>query len=98
MTSFKMGEEIVWAGTDGTPESIRSGVVTRVGKDNGQPLVWVDNQHKLEDCIYAAFCLPARVRAEYVEILTERERLKKAYNDSASLIYQLKNAIARGEK
>lgn len=32
-----------------------------------------------------------------IEMCTERQRLKKAYDDSSKLIYELRNAVARGE-
>lgn len=38
-----------------------------------------------------ALCFPVAVREELVAILTERQRLKKAYEDSISLIYDLGN-------
>lgn len=43
------------------------------------------------------FCWPVEAEDELRSILTERARLKKAFDDSMSLVYQLSNKIARGE-
>jgi len=94
---MQVGDRIIWCGAMTGPDQIREGTVTRV-RNSGEPLVWVDSQHKPEDCIYQAYCWPARVREELTAILLERQRLQKAADDSMKLVYELKNAITRGEK
>lgn len=53
---FKLGQQIIWNGNDNITLKlvIKGGKVTKIGKDT----VWIDNQHKTEDQIYAAFCYP----------------------------------------
>lgn len=45
----------------------------------------------------ADFCWPIEVHGKLTVILTERAKLKKALDDSMGLVYQLGNAISRGE-
>ena len=47
--------------------------------------------------VIAEYCWPVEAREELVTILTERQRLQKALDDSMGLVYQLGNKIARGE-
>jgi hypothetical protein len=97
---MKIGDRIVWegAGTGLTdPTSLKEGTVTKMRGSGAEAFCWIDNAHKAEDCLYQAFCFPAAARGELVEIMQERGRLKKAYDDSMGLIYELKNRIARGE-
>lgn len=95
-TDCKIGDKILWCGQLTGPEHIRSGTVTRVNEKH--QLVWVDNEHAPEDCLMVAYVWPARVEAELRAILTERARLQKLADDSMKLLYELSNAIARGEK
>jgi hypothetical protein len=94
---MQIGDKIVWCSQLNSPNQIREGTVTKT-RAGDMPLVWVDSQHKPEDCIYEAYCWPARVKTELVAILTERQRLQKVADDSMKLIYQLRNAIGREEK
>lgn len=51
-----------------------------------------------KDYLYhPAFCYPVSVKLRLTSIIEERKRLKDAYDDSMALLYQLNNAIARGE-
>ena len=88
----KIGDAIVWADQMDLPV-LNRGTVTQVRGD----ACWVDGKHRPEDCLYQAYAWPARVEAELVAVLTERRRLRKAYDDSMGLIYQLRNRIERGE-
>jgi hypothetical protein len=47
--------------------------------------------------IMIEYCWPVQVKEELVAILTERRRLKQAYDKSMGLIYELTNKIQRGE-
>ena len=86
-----IGSKIIWVpGTLDTSEGLREGTVTKTGKEN---LVWVDNQHKPEDCIWAVYCWPVGFKEELVTILRHRQELKKAFDDSMSEIYQLRNKV-----
>lgn len=89
----RLGDEIVWTGNLADPNSLRQGAITKIQGD----LRWVDYQHKPEDCIYLAYCWPAKYKAELADILRKRRELKEAFDDSMSLIYQLRNKIAREE-
>jgi len=44
-----------------------------------------------------AMCWPIEVKDELIEICTRRQALKKQFDQSMSLVYQLSNKIARGE-
>ena len=88
---LEIGDEIVWTGNLDDPDSLRCGIITKVSKD----YCWVDKHHKPEDCIYQSLCWPAEFEGELRAILEERARLKKAFDDSMKLIYQLRNKITR---
>jgi hypothetical protein len=90
---FKIGDEIVWGDIDKV-SSLREGTITKIGID----FCWVDNYHKSEDCIYQAYCWPKKYKEELENIITKRVALKKAYDDSMALIYELRNKIVREQK
>jgi hypothetical protein len=83
-----IGQQIIYENLDST-EFLKTGTITKIS-GNGD-LVYVDNQHKAEECILTAFCWPIEAREELIAVITERNRLKKIYDDSMSLIYQLRN-------
>jgi len=88
-----VGDKIVWFHDAADPSTIRSGTVTRVSAD----LCWVNDHHKPEDCIYQDFTWPGRVEDELRNVLADRAHLKKVFNDSMKLVYELRNKIVRGE-
>jgi hypothetical protein len=95
---MEIGDKIIWVGDMTGREAIREGVVSKLRSSSTGNLVWVDGLHKPEDCIYEAYCWPARVRDELAAILARRLELQKQVDDSMKLVYQLRNAITRGEK
>jgi len=95
---MKIGDKILMVWAANGPGQIIEGTVTKTGGSKDLPLVWVNGQHKPEDCIYEAYCWPARVKTELAAILAERQRLQKLADDSTKLVYELRNAITRGEK
>lgn len=88
---WQPGMPIVWANDLDKPSSIQRGTVQKV---SGEYLQYGD---KPEYSVHMAFVFPARAEAHLIEILRKREALKKAYDDSMKLIYELRNAIIRGE-
>jgi hypothetical protein len=88
----KVNEPVVWATNMDDPATIRRETVVKISGE------FVQYGAKAEDSVHSAYVFPARVEADLIEILTERRRLKKAYDDSMKLIYELSNAIVRGEK
>jgi hypothetical protein len=96
-TMVKVGDRICWTGDLDTEANVRDGTVTRTKKDGDFWLVWVDGHNKAEDCIYSTYVWPVAAKDDLIAVLTERRRLKKAFDDSMTLIYQLKNRVSRGE-
>lgn len=94
-TFFKIGDKIVVATSEAA--KVYEAVVTKQAIYNGVVVLWIDNKHLPEDCLYAVFAWPIAVKEELLEILGRRARLKKEYDDSMSLIYELRNKIVRGE-
>lgn len=92
--NFNKGDDVVWVNNFSDPASMKQGTITKISSE----FCWVDNHHKPEDCIYLTYCWPARVKAELYDITIIRKQLKKEYDDSMKLVYQLRNAIQRGEK
>lgn len=91
--AFAIGDKIILAFDLDTP-ILKGGTITKLGKE----FCWINNEHKAEDCIYLSYCWPASVKEELLGILTQRQMLKKQFDDSMSLIYQLRNAVSRGER
>lgn len=91
---YKVGDEVVWAHDLSDPSTVRSGTITKLS----DVYCWVNNQHKYEDCLYLSYCWPIRVNADFNDIIRQRAKLKSMYDDSMKLFYELRNAIARGEK
>jgi len=94
---FDIGDRICWTGDFTNPGDIRSGTITKVAKVANQGFVWVDNHHKPEDCIFTSWCWPLSAQDDLKAVVTERQRLKKAFDDSMKLVYELRNRVARGE-
>jgi len=94
----KVGDKIIWYFDLTGKGEKRSGTITAIKPRRDGDLVFVDEHHKLEDCIYAAYCWPASVEAELDAILARRRALLKAYDDSMKDVFELRNAIARGER
>ena len=89
---MKIGDKVIWG--DKTQE-LRQGTVTKMGGSGITALCFVDNHHKPEDCIYQCYTWPAEYKDELIAALTERERLKKTYDDSIKLLLELRNKITR---
>jgi hypothetical protein len=47
--------------------------------------------------LHRAYLFPVQADNILTQILKERARLKKAYDDSMALVYQLRNAVTRGD-
>jgi len=89
---IEVGTPIMWIQSDNT---LTFGTATRMGLQAGIGVLWTDGRHKPEDCIYDAFCFPAKYQAELQQILDERAKLKKAYDDSAKLLYEFSNKVVK---
>ena len=89
---MKLQDTIVWGDLD-CIETLRIGTVTKISKD----LCWVDGYHKPENGIYQAYCWPIQYKEELIKIIKIRTALKKQYDDSMTLIYELRNEISRRE-
>lgn len=87
---FNVGDKILIISDLECESSVHEKTVTKVMKDCvqcGSP----------EEVYYTAFCWPARVKEQLLEIIRQRAILKKAYDDSMGLVYELKNKMARNE-
>lgn len=92
---FALNTPVIFIGNNNetlTPE-IKSGVITRVGKDT----VWLDNKHKPEDQVYAAFLYPdtpecRKFLQDSVDLIL---RHKKEQADFMARTYQFNNELVR---
>jgi hypothetical protein len=89
---IKIGDRVLWG-----EETLREGTVTKRRIDGGCPYIWVDSQHAPEDCISTAYVWPVSAKSKLIAVRAKRAELKAAYDDSAKLIYELRNKIAKGE-
>jgi hypothetical protein len=92
MAKFKAGDRVVWTNNLDDPSTLKEGTVSSTRKEGGSELVMIDGE-----IYYSDFMWPARVKEDLLAILVKRQVLKKAYDDSMKLIYQLSNKISRGE-
>lgn len=90
---IKIGDEIFYSANSVDISTIRTGIVTKMRSDNLGGYIFTDNQHKPEDCIYDSYCFPIKYLDEFKEIVEKRAKLKKEFEDSMSLIYQLNNKV-----
>lgn len=88
-TKYKVGDTILTCDlADYT--SLRKLTITKISKDGMELTTSVG-------VLYATFCFPAIAEAELLSILKTRQSLKKAFDDSMGLIYDLNNKLSRGE-
>lgn len=88
---MKIGDTILVPRSLDDPSGITEHVITKVMKDSvqcGSP----------EMVFYSAFCWPIEVKDELIKILETRRALKKQFDDSMGLIYELKNKIVREQR
>lgn len=86
---FHVGDKIVaifdWTDSTHTKE----GVITKISGD----ICFIDGCFKSEDCLYLAYCWPIAYKQRILDIIQQRQVLKKAYDDSMGLVYKLRNEI-----
>lgn len=86
---FKPGDEVIWFDDLDRPDTFHHGTVEKVNAE------WAQIDGELR---HMGFLFPSRVREELVEIVRHKAALRKAWLDSMKLVYELNNAITRGEK
>lgn len=92
MAQFKVGDAIIYGNLTELSD-LREGTITQVGltTKNVVVFVFVDNRHKPEDSIYAAYCWPFAAKADLTDYLRRRMELAKALRDHEATIYELRN-------
>ena len=93
--TFPIGTKIIFQGYDNQTRAlmIKAGIITKTSKD----LAWIDNAHKMEDCIYAAFLYPdtEESRAFLTEGIELTLRHKKEEDEYMKKTYQFNNELIR---
>jgi hypothetical protein len=89
LVKYKVGDEVVWFHDLSNPSTMQQGTVTKLDRE----WAWINDY-----LIHQGFIFPVRVKDELTEIVKTRQQLKKAWEDSIRLVYQLSNAIIRGDK
>lgn len=93
---FKLGDYVVWASSlDSIREPLQRGQLTKIRVNNDGTLLWVDGKHRPEDCLSADFVWPAAFADRLNAIRKTRAELKRAFDDSMKLIYDLRNEAVR---
>jgi phosphatidylinositol kinase/protein kinase (PI-3 family) len=87
---MKVGDKILFTSDMDSPSSITEATITKVHKETIE-CGGKENQY------YKAFAWPLSAKEELVKILQKRQELKKALDDSMSLVYALRNKVSRGE-
>ena len=85
MKAFNVGDTCLYV-PDLDAANIMEFTITKAGKDTVQC-------GSKEQTFYTAYLWPASCKEELLTILTERAKLRKAFDDSMSLIYQLRNKL-----
>lgn len=92
---MKLGTKIIWLRTAASlsGKEIAEGTITRVGKDT----YYVDNAHKWEDQIYAAYVLPDsdKARRTLQNFIDEEARHNLEDKANMACLYQLRNELIR---
>lgn len=88
---FKPGDKIIVATSLDRLSDLHEETITKVSKDTVQ-CGSSENQY------YTAFTWPVAYKSQLEEIVQKRAELKKAFDDSMGLVYELKNKIARETK
>lgn len=83
---MKIGDKIIVVGDFSDPSSIREYTISKVHEDTIEC-------GSRECTFYKMFCWPIEVKNLLIEIITERQQLKKIYEESISKIYELSNRI-----
>jgi hypothetical protein len=92
---IKTNKKFIHVGDLDDPESLKIYDLIKVSnKDEYLHGTYNGNEIQI---FLAAACWPIGAHKQLIDICTERQRLLKAYNDSMSLVYQLRNTIACGE-
>lgn len=89
---MKIGDTIVWC-RNYEAGPIRKGVVSEATPK----FVWVDGNHKCENFVYKDFCWPAAAEEELKAIIEHRAWLKKQFDDSMALVYQLRDKYSEAK-
>jgi hypothetical protein len=87
---MKIGDKVIICSDMNGPTDMKEYTVTKVDKDTIQC-------GSAENTFYSAFAWPVAYADELTAVLTERARLKKAFDDSFALCLQLRNKIKREE-
>lgn len=90
MSKFTIGDTVFVVSNTDDPNSLTPNMTV---ESDIQGYVKLSNG----EMYYSAFVFPARVRAEVLSILNERAALKRKYDESMKLIYDLRHRISRGE-
>lgn len=97
--AFTIGTKIVRIASiyEGSKETevIVHETVTKVGKSSGTECIWVNHQHKHEDCLYAVYAYPDIPECvEFLErILALKAKHKEESNALMSDTYKLNNKL-----
>lgn len=89
---FSVGERVLIVHDWSKTEPLQEGTIQRIKINQDMTEIMVDGQW-----YYAHAFMPLAARAEVEAVQRERARLKKAYDDSISLVFELRNKAARGE-
>ena len=93
--AFAIGTKIIFRGNNNQTLApiIKEGIITKIHKD----LAWIDNAHKMEDCLYTAFLYPdtEESRAFLMEGIELTLRHKKEEDAYMKKTYQFNNELIR---
>lgn len=87
---MKLGDKVIYCNDLSDPRAMRRGTLERISKEGSFRVFHISGTP-----VYEAQCWPLSADAELTAILVERERLKKQFDDSIRLIYELQAKLAR---
>lgn len=90
MRNPKIGQVVIHATLDDV-STMKEYTITKINTVHNT--VTVNNNKEL--IFYTASIWPVEYKQELIEIITKRQELKKAYDDSMKLVYELRNEITR---
>jgi hypothetical protein len=93
--NFKVNTAVVFLGNHNSTlvPVIKSGTITKVGRDT----VWLDNAHKPEDQVFAAFLYPDTPECrQFLQAQIDlRAKIRKMEDEFMAYTYQFNNELVR---
>jgi len=87
MKSLELGQQILYG--DLTTSDLRKGTVTKISKESGWTIVYVDN--KEEGGIFSTYCWPVEAEVEIMAYVAKLEEIRAMLDRHQATVYGIRN-------